>query len=125
MGWAIIHLTIFLYVLTPEGDIRRVPGNQVLGVSFLCFFVSFCAMLVVLVVSERRASACLIMLRAKQGSHWYHFNAFGMARPGIEPTTSRPRSGRSAICAIGTIKTIYKKQSRGMLERIPLDPRSK
>ena len=26
-------LSIFLYVLTPEGDIRRVPGNQVLGVS--------------------------------------------------------------------------------------------
>ena len=27
------YLSIFLYVLTPEGDIRRVPGNQVLGVS--------------------------------------------------------------------------------------------
>ena len=65
------YLSIFLYVLTPEGDIRRVPGNQVLGLVFL--FVSFCAMLVVLVVSERRASACLIMLSAKQGSHWYHF----------------------------------------------------
>ena len=26
----------FLYVLTPEGDIRRVPGNQVLGVFFFC-----------------------------------------------------------------------------------------
>ena len=40
-----------------------------------CFFVLlvFCAMLVVLVVSERRASACLMMLSAKQGSHWYHF----------------------------------------------------
>ena len=25
-----------------------------------------------------------------------------MARPGIEPTTSRSRSGRSTICAIGT-----------------------
>ena len=36
-------------------------------------------MLVVLVVSERRASACPIMLSAKQGGHWYHFNAFGMA----------------------------------------------
>ena len=58
-------------------------------------------MLVVLVVSERRASACLIMLSAKQGSHWYHFNAFGMARPGIEPTTSRSRSGLSTIYAIG------------------------
>ena len=68
-------MSIFLYVLTQEGDIRRVPGNQVLGGSFLCccFFVSFCAMLVVLVVSERRASACLIMLSAKQGSHLYHF----------------------------------------------------
>ena len=32
-----IYLSIFLYVLTPEGDIRRVPGNQVLGVS--CFVV--------------------------------------------------------------------------------------
>ena len=37
------------------------------------FFVSFCAMLVVLVVSERRASACLIMLSAKQGSHMVPF----------------------------------------------------
>ena len=76
---------IFLYVLTPEGDIRRVPRNQVLGVScflfvfscvfffFFFFLVSFCAMLVVLVVSERRASASLIMLSAQQGSHWYHF----------------------------------------------------
>ena len=36
-----IYLSIFLYVLTPEGDIRRVPGNQVLGVSLLLFFVSF------------------------------------------------------------------------------------
>ena len=45
-----------------------------------------------LVVSERRASACLIMLSAKQGNHLYHFNAFGMARPGIEPTTSAPEA---------------------------------
>ena len=30
----IIYLSIFLYILIPEGDIRRVPGNQVLGVSF-------------------------------------------------------------------------------------------
>ena len=81
-------LSFFLYVLTPEGDIRWVPGNQVLGVSvvffgsframlvvrgLVFFFVSFRAMLVVLVVSERRASACLIMLSVKQGSHWYHF----------------------------------------------------
>ena len=53
------YLSIFLYVLTPEGDIRRVPVNEVLGVSFFFFvFVFFyCAMLVVLVVSER--SQCL------------------------------------------------------------------
>ena len=49
-----IYLSISLYVLTPEGDIRRVPVNQVLEVSFFFFF---CAMLVVLVVSER--SQCL------------------------------------------------------------------
>ena len=53
-----IYLSIFLYVLTPEGDIRRVPVNQVLGVVFFFFFFFFfCAMLVVLVVSER--SQCL------------------------------------------------------------------
>ena len=64
-----VSLTIiYLHVLTPEADIRQVPRNQVLGVSF--FFVSFCAMLV---VRERRASACLVKLSAKQGSHWYHF----------------------------------------------------
>ena len=31
-------ISIFLYVLTPEGDIRRVPGNQLLGVSFVVVF---------------------------------------------------------------------------------------
>ena len=61
--------------LNPRRGHRRVPGNQVLGVSFfyVFFFLSFCAILVVLEVSERRASACLVMLSAKQGSHWYHF----------------------------------------------------
>ena len=34
-----IYLSIFQYVLTTEGDIRRVPVNQVLGVVFLGFFV--------------------------------------------------------------------------------------
>ena len=81
---------IFLYVLTPEGDIRPVPRNQVLGVSWVFSFVIYCAMLiVVLVVSERRASACLMMLSAKQGSHWYHFNAFGMALDGVSPSVFR------------------------------------
>ena len=37
-----IYLPIFLYVLTPEGDIRRVPGNQVLGVSLLLLFFCVC-----------------------------------------------------------------------------------
>ena len=37
-----IYLSIFVYVLTPEGDIRRVPVNQVLGVSlFFSFFFLF------------------------------------------------------------------------------------
>ena len=35
------------------------------------------------------------MLSTKQGSHWYHFNAFCMVWPGFEPTTSRSRSGCS------------------------------
>ena len=51
-----LSISIFLYVLTPEGDIRRVAVNQVLGVSFFVFFF-LCVMLVVLVVSER--SQCL------------------------------------------------------------------
>ena len=67
---ATLDLSIYLPIcLNHEGDIRRVPVNQVLGGIFFFFF--FCAMLVVLVVRE--ASACLIMLSAKQGSHWYHF----------------------------------------------------
>ena len=37
-----IYLSIFLYVLTPKGDIRRVPVNQVLGVSFFFFFFFLC-----------------------------------------------------------------------------------
>ena len=54
--------SIFLYVLTAEGDKRRVPVNQVLGVN--CFF--FCAMLVVLVVSDR--SQCLPYNAERQAS---------------------------------------------------------
>ena len=38
---------------------------------------------------RREASACPITLSTKQGSRWYHFNACGMARPGIESVTSR------------------------------------
>ena len=56
-----IHLPIRL---NPRKGHRRVPGNQVLGLSV--FFVSFlCNVSNLLVVSERRASACLIMLSAK------------------------------------------------------------
>ena len=61
-----------------------------------------------MVCERREASACLIMLNAKQGSHWYHFyNVFGMTRPGIDPTpilTYDTRSGRSATWASITIK---------------------
>ena len=62
-------------------------------------------------VCERgEASACLIMLSAKQGSHWYHFyNVFGMTRPGIDPTpilTYRTRSGRSTTWAIAAVNNI-------------------
>ena len=81
--------------LNPRRGHQTGPGEPSAGgyfILFSFFLFSFCAMLVVLVVSERRACACLIMLSAKQGSHWYHFNAFGMARPGIEPTASRSRS---------------------------------
>ena len=86
-----------------EGTYQKGSWESSAGVSVVCFLLlffflftcSYFAMLVVLVMNERRASACLIMLSAKQGSHWYHFNAFGMTRPGIQPTTSRSRSGRS------------------------------
>ena len=74
-----------------------------LGVSFVFVFVSFCAMLVVLVVSERRASACLIMLSAKQGNHWCHFNAFGMARPEIELTTPAPEADALPFALSGPV----------------------
>ena len=43
------------------------------------------------------------MLSTKQGSHWYHVNAFGIARPGIEPTTSRSRSGCSTTEPAGPV----------------------
>ena len=62
-------------------------------------------MLVVLVVSERRASACLIVMKAKQGSHWYHcFNAFGMARPGIE---SRPLAPEADALPLSYLDRYY------------------
>ena len=32
------------------------------------------------------------MLSVKKGSHWYHFNAFGMAWPGILYTTPDPEA---------------------------------
>ena len=60
-----------------------------------------------MVCERREASACLITLSAKQGSHWYHFfNVFGMTRPGIDPTpilTYHTRSGRSTNWAIAAV----------------------
>ena len=68
-------------------------------------------MLVVHGLWEREASACLIMLSAKQDSHWYHFyNVFGITRPGIDPTpilTYRTRSGGSTTWAIADGTAIY------------------
>ena len=57
-------------------------------------------------VRRREASACLIMLSTKQGSHWYHFNAFGMARPGFDPSTSRSRSGCSTTEPVGPVLSV-------------------
>ena len=67
-----IYLSIFLYVLTPKRTSDGCPGNQVLGVCLLFTLVCYCALLV---ESKRRASVYLIMLSAKQDSHWYHFYA--------------------------------------------------
>ena len=38
--------------------------------------------------SRREASRCPISLSTKQDSRWYHFNACGMTRPGIQSVTS-------------------------------------
>ena len=91
-----IYLSIFLYVLTPEGDIRRVPVNQVLGVSF---FVCVCNVSCVSSEWEKPVLAlwCWAPNKVATGTI---FNAFGMARPGFEPATSRSRSGRSTTWAI-------------------------
>ena len=44
-----------------------------------------------MVCERREASACLIMLSAKQGNHWYHFyNVFGMTRPGRYRSYTHP-----------------------------------
>ena len=37
---------------------------------------------------RREASACPISLSTKQDSRWYHLNACGMTRPGIQSVTS-------------------------------------
>ena len=37
------------------------------------FFASVARLVVRYFVRRREASACLIMLSTKQGSHWYHF----------------------------------------------------
>ena len=71
--------------------------------SDLFVFASVARLVVRYFVMRREASACLIMLSTKQGSHWYHFNAFGMARPGFEPTTSRSRSGCSTTEPAGPV----------------------
>ena len=54
-------------------------------------------------VRRREASACLIMLSTKQVATGTIFNAFGMAQPGFEPTTSRSRSGCSTTEPAGPV----------------------
>ena len=39
----------------------------------LVYFCSVARLVVRYFVRRRKASACLIMLSTKQGSHWYHF----------------------------------------------------
>ena len=73
--------------------------------SDLSIFASVVRLVVRYFVRRREAGACLIMLSTKQGRHWYHFNAFGMARPGFETTTSRFRSGCSTTEPAGPVKS--------------------
>ena len=67
------------------------------------FLLVFCGFLVVLVVSERRASACLIMLSVKQGSHWYHFNAFGTGGRDSNPRHSAPEADALPFALSGPV----------------------
>ena len=49
----------------------------------------------------------LLMLSVWQGNNTYHFNAFGMARPGFEPTIFRLRGGRSYHYATAAVSSLY------------------
>ena len=80
--------------------------------SDLFIFASVARLVCDIFVRRREASACLIILSTKQGSHWYHFNAFGMAWPGIEPTTSRSRSGCSTTEPAGNSFILLCDQTR-------------
>ena len=81
-------LSIYLLKrLNPRRGHQTGSGEPSAGDKCCCFFVSYCAMLAVLVVSERRASACLMMLTASKVATGTIFNAFGMVRPGIKPTS--------------------------------------
>ena len=71
---------------------------------FSDFFCKFCEASCAIFVMRREASACIILLSTKQVRHWYHFNTFGRARPGFEPTTSRSRSGYSTTEPLGQLK---------------------
>ena len=65
--------------------------------TFFGLFCKCCNVSCAIFVRRREASACLIMLSTKPSkvATGAIFNAFGMARPGFEPTTSRSRSGCS------------------------------
>ena len=61
----------------------------------LVYFCKCCEVGCAMCVWRRKASACLKMLSTIQVATGTIFNAFGMARPRFEPTTSRSRSGCS------------------------------
>ena len=63
-------------------------------------------MLGVLVVSERRASACLIMLSARQVATGSIFNAFGMARPDLNPRPPAPEANALPFALSGPVQAL-------------------
>ena len=57
----------------------------------------------VIFLREEKPVLALLMLSAKQGSHWYHFNVFGMTRPGLEPAPPASEANALAITLSGPV----------------------
>ena len=69
-----IYLSSYTCMSQPPRGHQKDTREPSVGDSlFFILLVFYCTISVVLVVSMRRASACLIILSARQGSHWYHF----------------------------------------------------